>query len=599
MRPAPFILRLVGAALLAAAAGAARGAAYTALKPMVIVSFASHDRVMQRAGLGCQGIGMPAGAEAFQRQFEALLLVPGTDGIDRFKPGHIFLLSPDPPDALPFLAALLPVADGHGATLLASLRRAYGAVERHSGVTTCAAPVDPAAPPRLAVAIAERHALVASRVDGVRWLARHRRDRTLPQAGLPREPLRLTADGPLLGLFLQLFASLNPAAPPPAGAARLFDLNHHLNALGDLLSAFETLDLGLDGGIRAFSATLQLNAPTNAPLAARIRALEPPAPAFDRQLGDDPLNASVGSLPALLADLPAAAITWFEELAEATQLVGLRIAPRMPGWLTLLQPIGSGQVAHALHRAPRGVGLFSVQRFAFADARRAEAALGLLEPLLPAPGAGGGLQPLVPRRAGTHRIIGYRIDDAPATNRTSIGTFGDVATRLLRLNTVEITSLSNELIVVRGPSGTLDEWLAQPPGPRDAPSLLDQARREFDDLLPGETLVGAGQAAPTETLRAAMAAIPGLAAHLSALPIPGDAFRWRVIRRDASLAWSFQFPANELMACRQLRELDTAVLQEMLSNYVLDQFGRAATERSEKEMLKERLRRLGKPRDDG
>ena len=119
----------------------------------------------------------------------------------------------------------------------------------------------------------------------------------------------------------------------------------------------------------------------------RIRALEPPAPAFDRQLGDDPLNASVGSLPALLADLPAAAITWFEELAEATQLVGLRIAPRMPGWLTLLQPIGSGQVAHALHRAPRGVGLFSVQRFAFADARRAEAALGLLEPLLPAPGA--------------------------------------------------------------------------------------------------------------------------------------------------------------------------------------------------------------------
>ena len=96
-----------------------------------------------------------------------------------------------------------------------------------------------------------------------------------------------------------------------------------------------------------------------------------------------------------------------------------------------------------------------------------------------------------------------------------------------------------------------------------------------------------------------MAAIPGLAAHLSALPIPGDAFRWRVIRRDASLAWSFQFPANELMACRQLRELDTAVLQEMLSNYVLDQVGRAAAERSEKEMLKERLQRLGKPRDDG
>jgi hypothetical protein len=599
MRSARVMSRtLCAALLLTASVGAARGADYTSLKPMAIVSFASHDRIMQRAALGFQGIGMPGGATAFRRQFEALMLVPGPNGIDAFKPGHLFLLSPDPPDALPFLAALIPVSDGNGAALLASLRRAYGAVARHGGITICTDPVDPAAPPRLAVAIAEQHALVSGRVDGIRWLARHRRDRSLPQAGLPREPLRLTVDGPLLGLFLQLFASLSPATPPPAGAGRLFDLNHHLDALGDLLSAFGTVDLGLDGGIRDFTATLQLNAPTNSPLAARIRTLAPPDPAFDQRLPIDPINGSVGSLAGLLADLPATAASWFEELAETTQLVGLRVAPRMAGWLKLLQPVGNGQVAHALIHAPRGLGLCSVQRFGFADARRAQAALDILEQLLPAPGAPGGLLRLAPRQVGPHRVIGYRIDDTPSTNRTAIGSLGAVADRLLRLNTVELACLDSDLLVVRGPSGNVDEWLGAPPDPSGVPSLLDLARREFDDLLPGEILIGAGLAAPADSVRAIATSLPGLSDRLATLPLPGDDIRWRVVRRDASIEWRFRLPANELMACRQLRSLDTALLQDLLSDYVLDQFGRATSERHQKDIIKERLQRLDKPEDD-
>ena len=568
---------------------------YAGLTPMITVSFDSLERLMQRVGLGAQGMGFPDGAGLFRRAFANLLLAPNLDGIDSYRPGHYYLLTPDPPDRAPLPAVLLPLADRQGERLLAAVKAQYGTATRKGGIYTFADPGAAEAPEVVFLAIAEEHALLSTGIDGLRWLALHRRDRSLPVAGDIGTPLRVTADGGLFGLFLQLVASLSNDGPA-SGQDGLGGLNGHLHEIGAGCMAFASLDLGFDAGIREFAVTLRLNAAPRTALASRIDGLQRPSAAFERLLPMPVLDGEISVLPALLPDLPASTAPWLERLAESSQLLGLRLAPRAPGWVRLLLPVLNGQYASGVFASPLGQGLCSLQIFGFDEALKAQAALSILESLLPAPPqASSRVRPLPPRRLGDLRIVGYQVAESATTNDTAVGNLGDVLTQLLGMGTVEMAAPDRCLFIVRGAPGTLDELLKRPAG-AGTPSCLDRAMRRFPALKPGQTLLGAGQIAPVATLRAVAEAVPNLQGTRARLPYPGGDLHWRAVKAGASLVWELTLPSDELAAWRQVRTLDADVLQELLTQFALEQFGRAAADLGQQEVLRERLRRLREPR---
>jgi hypothetical protein len=568
---------------------------FSELKPMVTISFSSHERVLQRASLGFQGLGFQEGYEMFREQFERLLLIPSLTGIDPYKPCHFFLLTADPPEAIPTPALILPLTDRNGAEILESLKGQYGEIAQKSGVTSFSDPNNPESTFLISVAIAEGHALISSRIDGVRWLALQRRDRKLPEAGLIESPLRVTANGDLLGLFLQLIAVLNPTAQPEK-TATLQNFSLHLREIGLVCAAFDTVDLGLDAGVRDFSLTLRLNANTNSPMARQIASLQTPDAKFARLLPAPALNSEISSLPGLLPALPSSTTDWLEDLAESTQFLGLRMAPRNRGWLKLLLPVLNGNYASATLKAPTGMGICSIQIFGLPNARKAQAAFSILEQLLPSPqNPLPQMNPLPLRNSNGLRITGYLFGEQSMTNSTYAGGMGGVLTQLLRLNNVEMTSRDDHLIIVRGAPQTLDDLLKPGAPGKQPPTILELAEREFAPLRPSETVLGAGQVAAIATLRAMAAVLPSIGENISQLPLPGDDLIWRATREGASITWQLALPSNELTACGRLRMLDTEVLHELLSQFVLEQFNRAATKTGQKEFIDEQMRRIRTP----
>jgi hypothetical protein len=166
-----------------------------------------------------------------------------------------------------------------------------------------------------------------------------------------------------------------------------------------------------------------------------------------------------------------------------------------------------------------------------------------------------------------------------------------VLVQMLGLGTVEMACPERSLVVVRGARGTLDELLKRSSGGNTLP-LLDRAARFFTPLRPSQTLLGAGQYAPIATLRAAAGTLPALRDVVGQLPFPGDALCWRVVREDHSLVWQLMLPTNEMTAWSRLRTLDAALLQELVAQFALEQLSRDVTDRSQQELLRERLRRL-------
>ena len=594
LRPCRFLL--LACLLVSCAVPGSRAAeGYAGLKPMVIFSFDSGARLLQRAGLGFQGAGFTTGDAWFRRRLASALLIPGFKGVDLYRPGHSFLLSPDPPGKAPLAAALVPLADKHGDELLAAIRERYTTVYRKGGIHTFSVPVNPEDPGYIVLAVAEGHALISTGINGLRWLALHRRDGTLPVAADMGMPLRLTFDGGLCGRFLQLVASMDAdgAGEGAAQADSAYTLLRHLHETGVFCAAFTSIDLGIDASIREFSVALRLHAPLDSPLAARLATLQTPAPEFGNQLPDALLNWDISVLPALLPVLPATTASWLERLADSTQLLGLRVAPRAEGWLKLLLPVLDGRHASGMLKAPVGSGLCSLQIFGFDDTRKAQAALSILDSLLPTPAHPSPRIITLPSRTkGGLRIIGYQVAAQTATNSSTIGSgLDEVLVQMLGLGTVEMACPERSLVVVRGARGTLDELLKRSSGGNTLP-LLDRAARFFTPLRPSQTLLGAGQYAPIATLRAAAGTLPALRDVVGQLPFPGDALCWRVVREDHSLVWQLMLPTNEMTAWSRLRTLDAALLQELVAQFALEQLSRDVTDRSQQELLRERLRRL-------
>lgn len=567
------------------------------LKPMLTVSFDSIESLMQRVGLGAQGIGFPEGGALFRRPFAKLLLLPGFEGIDGYRPGHFYLLMPDPPDRAPLPAVLLPLTDRRGERLLVAMKARYGTATRTGGIHTFADPGDAEDPEAVVLAIAEEHALLSTGIEGLHWLARHRRDRTLPVAADIGTPLRLTADGGVFGLFLQLFASLSAGSSAPEPAAGLQGLNEHLHEIGACCMACASLDLGFDASIREIAVKLRLNAVPHSALGRRLDGLRRPSAAFERLLPMPVLDGEISVLPALLTALPASTAPWLERLAESSHLLGLRLAPRTPGWVKLLLPVFNGQYAAGVLNSPLNQGLCSVQIFGFDEPLKAQAALSILDSLLAAPPHASPVRPLRPRILGDLRIVGYQVAAPATTNDAAGGGLGDVLTQLLGMGTVEMAAPGSSLFIVRGVTGTIDELLKRPADVGTL-SCLERAERHFPSLKPGQTLLGAGQIAPVATLRAVAQAVPSLQGTRARLPFAGGELRWRAVKEGAGIVWELALPSSELLGWRQVRALDADVLQELLTQYALEQFGRIGPDSGQQEILRERLRRLRERRPD-
>lgn len=570
---------------------------FTSFKAMVIASFDSYESVMQRIGLGLEAIGAGAYEERIGDAFNRMLMISTVRGLDRFRSGHVFLLTPDPPDSVPIPAVLLPLANADGAQFLEAVESHYSMRQKNGGVHTFARPVAEDLPALLNVAIAESHALISTRIDGVRWLALRQRDRTTPAAAKIDMSLRITADGDLCGLFLQLLAALSEGKNSEVDGDNLSVLSRMMNDLGILLEAFESIDLGFDADIRDISATLRLNAATNTPMAGIIGGLATTG-AAGRLLPGGELCGGASCLPALLAALPASTIDWLEALAETTQVAGLRVAPRMTGWLKLLQPALQGEHASALLANPSGRGLCSMQVFGFTDERKARAAFEILTKLMPTKDLRGsedgfapGLQPLESRQSGSLVIAGYRFGQSgTSTNRAYIGGIGDMVSEMLGLNTVEMTWHGSNLVIVRGAAATIEVLLKSAAEEGAASPYAVSASGSLGALRHGGTLLGAGQIAPVATLRAMVASMPGGEDQMEGFPLPGGNLNWRATRQGTgSVVVKLQIPASEVVACRRLQSRGSDVFRSLMSQFVLEQFNKAATGREGRDLMR-RLR---------
>ncbi|MDD5707153.1 MAG: hypothetical protein PHR35_14615, partial [Kiritimatiellae bacterium] len=138
-------------------------AEYRKLRPLAVISCDSYDDLLTRAALGLQAIDAPDALTLLQRQAGALLLTPGMAGVDVNRPAHLFLLTYDPPDALPTPAALVPLSVAGGAAYLRTMQGLYEERSDTGSVSLFMGAKDASYPDPLYVAIAEGYAITARR----------------------------------------------------------------------------------------------------------------------------------------------------------------------------------------------------------------------------------------------------------------------------------------------------------------------------------------------------------------------------------------------------------------------------------------------------
>ncbi|MDD5707564.1 MAG: hypothetical protein PHR35_16705, partial [Kiritimatiellae bacterium] len=524
------------------------------------------------------------------------LLTPGMAGVDVNRPAHLFLLTYHPPDALPTPAALVPLSVAGGAAYLRTMQGLYEERSDAGSVSLFMGAKDASYPDPLYVAIAEGYAITARRLEGLRWLAAHQRDRTTPFAARLDAPIRMTVDAPSLGLLLELMAMLeSPPQPQTAAPADRVAVNH-LRELGLFCASFSTFDLGLDANALHFELSVQAHAASNTALARTVASLPPLTPQAGRPAPAGRLGAAISVAPGLLAALPSNTVAWCEYLANVTHVLGLHIAPGCQGWLATLAPHLTGEHFAALLPRPNGTGMCVLQVFDVRDQRQAGAVLASLCTSPPTGARLRGAVPLPVRTSGGVTIHGFQLAESTATPASTNQVHGagveQALRRLLNMNCLELAVCSNRLWISQGAPRTLDQWLSRSEAPA-GDAYFSVADRYLPSIPTDATLLGGAELMPLEALRRVVTLLPGVSEkQLATLPRPGDGVGWRLSRRGSTLIWQACLPTNELFAWRRLRELDPVVMQELLTLVAMQKFQGTIDDSRRQNPLREPIRRL-------
>ena len=560
-----FPLAVCGALLFAAQPATGELAAYRQLTPMVAIHAKSLADTLHLLTDGLAGAGEETRIAVCSKTLADFCFLPSFDGIDMRQPIRYFLLSQNPPAAMPEQALILPLQPGGAATIIRSLRERYAMVEGGS-IKICTEPIDGKSVEPLYIAIVDGNAMISPNVDAIRWMAYNLQSKTIPAPpDFRRAPLSASADARQLSLLLELIAPTDEDVGGKEGAAAS-NMALAVRELGVFLSAFQRVEITLDASISQWDASLRLVGAAGSPIAEAIAALKPPDNTWMKWFPNYACNHSASCLPGFVAALPASNRKWLSDLAIDTRLVGFGVIPLAFDLDEKLRPYLAGTALSAfVTDMPNGkFGSVTVN-----SVKAPEAAMQVLRSYFATSGAASSnnrISNIVPQaRNGT---TSYKIAASRGSRKqTEISSACEAVSLILDLNNVQLAIRGNHLFIVRGTPGLIDPWLA------DSRQILWNER--FSSLTavfpnqPGETVLGGGSLEPVTIARRIVGAIPDLRQQLPKMPHPGSGLAWRMARKGGEAIFDLRLYSNEIIACSRLLDVNSNTLQKILPQLVI------------------------------
>jgi hypothetical protein len=477
------------------------------------------------------------------------LFLPSMDGVSASKPLRI-VQSVDPaeppsPDNLANVA-LIPLA-GDGAALKQAFASAYAEQTPQGDFTLFSAPANSNRPPRVAVAVSDRHMLASPSLPALAW-AWENRARLI---GAPAQSLPGTFR---VLVNPQRFADL--LGLRNGQTAAFFDADK-------LIRDFETLSFSVTLEGASFAVALRGTPKTFSALDTLATSWRLPAPLWNAM----PDNAFFSSLGAF--DRPD---LWAPFLGKSrppllrpvnghvprTAFGGERLmylAPTRDGSGLCLVQLETVKDAPSVQKALRDLGTVDTEAATVTFAHRGE------------------------RQAGGATVETYAIS-VPAPAPAAGGSPGGASivhpllSLLLKRAVLETAVTNGYLVTVIGPEGAID---AQMPPPDFAPKTLTLNRLiGGQDPSLDDRLMFGGQLRIAELLRHTVSIIPEVTPEQARLmPKGGDGATFGINQTDRTLTVSLRFHSNEIAALQRINRDGRAMLQEVFfhifSNQLMEQ----------------------------
>jgi hypothetical protein len=484
-----------------------------------------------------RGANLPVALEMVNAALAKNMALPSFAGVSAQEILRI-VQSVDP--ALPLNAdnpanvAIIPITD-NGSALLGALAAAYKKRTPLPAATLFEAPSDTNLAPRVAVAIAGRHALTSPSRDALAWAWENRTQ---------------LIDAPPQRIPGTLRVLVNPQRLADLLGTRSEKAALFLN-VDKLLRDFETFSfaLGMDG--QALALTVRGKPKPKTALSALAAALRDPQERFWRGLPDDAFFLSLSA-----CDAPE---TWDAYLGKT------RIRLLRP--VTDLAPSAAFGGERMLYLAPNDnkQGLCFVQVEPVTNAAVVRAAIQKLQTGESKDGVS--LKRETPRRSGDTQIESYSITLQPTVDAagkpTETSTLVTLLSLFLKKAVLETAVADGHLITVLGPARSLEHEL-----PRlkfaDKSLTLNRKIHGQDTALDGTLTVGSSLQL-TSLLRYIVSIMPGVKPeHLRVFPSGGDGLTFGISRsEDSTLTASLRLQATELAALQKVNTDGREVLQEL------------------------------------
>lgn len=553
--------------LLAARPLTAETPAYLQLAPMVSIHASNLSDAIRLLNDGLAGAGQEIQPSDCAKTLADLCFLPSFDGVDPREPVRYFLLSQNPPVAMPEQAVILPLRQDGSKALLRNLRERYAFVEGGS-IKICAEPVDGKSVDPLYVAIADGNAMLSPNVDAIRWMAYNLQSKTVPAPPDFRQaPLSASVDSGLLGRLLEIISSSDEEGIPDEEAVG--NLFLAVRELGVFLSAFQHVEVTVDATLSQWDASFRFAGAPGSAIAEAIAALKPPDDSWMKLFPNYACNRSASCIPGFVSALPASNRKWLANLAADTRIAGFGVIPSAFGIDEKLRPYLSGT---ALSAFVADVSDHQFGSITVSALKSPEPVLKILRGCFAANGLASNNKRItgIAPNNGNGKIAYDTVVDKDVRQKTSVGSASEAVSFVLNLNHVELAVRGNRLFVVRGANGLLDTLLAD----KD-PSNWNESFSSLTAVFPnqpGETVLGGGSLEPVALARRIVGAVRDLREHLSKMPHQGGGCAWRMSRKGGEARFDLRLYSNEIIACNRLRDVNSETMQQLLSQLVMRHF---------------------------
>lgn len=530
---------------------------------IAIITFSSIPNAVKGISDGLSGIGEEGAAEAANTVISWMTMLPPFDFADPNREASVILITPKFGQDTPDQIAIVPLNPLNGEDILRNtLAAAYGRISGNS-VLFCSEPKDAESLPSLALIITRETVFIANDRESLKWIARRWKDGNVPSAPHLRGEAAISAvfDAHLTA---ETVAALIPSdiADDARTAARL------LGWFRDFLGKLESLHVSLSADLRSWRLTARLS-PKEGVGRPLFEAKVPDGKTLDK-VPRDAYCVSSGLFRQFASLLPESLVERYSGTSSYAFFSGFGILPGagFEERSKRLEPFLAGETTAAYVISKGDAVTARVKAFALSDAKGASAALDeIFSEKIPA-------EQVTAKRirnVNGRKIYSYTSAWKPSEDMAD-DYVASVIVLLADLNCVEAAFVGDQLLVVSGPYGTIEKFLA--------PNALAAKERDINYLAPslgalpeGETLLGCGELQPSRTFLALMQSKPGLESLTRQIPRHGGGLAWRISRNGGDAIYEISLTTSELFALSLLKKFD----QSQLGHILLDDIVRMAT----------------------